>query len=188
VDTSDAHGPDYVPFFGNLVLAEFAPPKGSDMDAVWPKGIHVGVLRLGDEARQLGTIQRPAEFLWMDEHSDGVFPVVVGLFRVTVKAGKTPQECIEGPTLPAAEIRQGFIATHEPNFPRIQGETEQEWLARVAPMVSEQDRPWDTARVVETLRAEKRARDAMLAAIYFPPGFTIVGRVICQFSTAQGEK
>ena len=184
VDTSDATAPNFLPFYNQMILAEFSPGQDFDERLMWPNGLHVGVLYLGNRVTEIGMVRERTEFFWMA--GNVCFSLLVGLYQEKFKTREPSQELDNQPIATLEEVRRDYRSRNEARFPRLLNETEEQWWARVKPITNKEaiDRlassPEFAAQMAESMSWPFRRLKLIAAESYFAPEFKIIGRVIAQ--------
>lgn len=183
VDTVDSDSVNLASFWGQAVLAEFAPRSEREDYPGWPEGIVPGVLYLEAEEGGLEGTRWIANLLPVGRSILSTFPVVIGMWieRRPIPA-RTLDVPADKPLAKAEDIRRDFFRRHESRFPRLPGEDEAQWAGRIGRAIADEREttPFDLFKSPTFLAATaeiKASKEVRLAA-----GCTILGRVIGRFS------
>lgn len=185
VDTTDAGAGNVLPFLGKLVLARFAP-KAERENYPWPEGFFVGVLDWPEEHMTLGKIEWILRFLPLAYTPPSRTGIIVGLW--TEREFETP--ATEAPIATREDFEAAFIKDARRAFPRQEGESEEDWVARAVKLETEKRESPEAliaagasfmdgfleGRKIWQGRMQRAAREMRI-----PRGCEIAGRVIAQF-------
>ncbi len=192
VDTTDAGAGNVLPFLGKLVLARFAP-KTERENYPWPEGLFIGVLDWPEEKRMLGKIEWVLRFLPLAYIASEFREIIVGLW--TEREFEAP--VTKGPIATWGDFEAKFIRDAKQAFPRQEGESEEDWVARAVKSEREKRESPEAllamaahgmAGLLEGQRIGRARMERAASEVRIPPGCEIVGRVIVQFPTPEASK